>query len=74
MTQFEKDLAYVKKRLTQVITPDDLSSAKRLKRDFNDKYIVLVSQTDMTFINIMAELDNMEMEATRKITSAYLFR
>lgn len=74
MTQFEKDLAYVKKKLTTVITPDDLGTAKRLKRHFYDKYIVLVSQTDMTFINIMGELDAMEMEATRKITSAYLFR
>lgn len=74
MTQYEKDLAYVKSKLRSVITPDDLGTAKRLKRGFVEKYSVLVSPTDLHFIQVQMELDAMELEVTKKISSAYLFR
>lgn len=74
MTQYEKDLAYVKSKLKSVITPDDLGTAKRLKRGFIDKYSILISPTDLHFLKVISELDALEMEGTKKITSVYLFR
>lgn len=73
MTQFEKDFDYVKQKYNQVITPDDLSEAKRTRRFFVDKYVVLVSQTDKRFIEIQNELTQLDLSITRKISSAYLF-
>lgn len=73
MTEFERELEYVKKTIKSVLTTDQLSNAKRLKTQFFDKYIVLVSPTDKTWIKTMDELNEMEREKTRQITSAYLF-
>ena len=73
MTQFEKDFDYVKQKYNQVITPDDLSEAKRIRRFFVDKYVVLVSQTDKKFIEIQNEITELDALITRKISSAYLF-
>lgn len=73
MTQFEKDFDYVKQKYNQVITPDDLSEAKRIRRFFVDKYVVLVSQTDKRFIEIQNEITELDALITRKISSAYLF-
>lgn len=73
MTQFEKDFDYVKQKYNQVITPDDLSEAKRIRRFFVDKYVVLVSQTDKKFIEIQNEITALDALITRKISSAYLF-
>jgi hypothetical protein len=73
MTQFEKDFDYVKQKYNQVITPDDLSEAKRNRRFFVDKYVVLVSQTDKRFIEIQNEITELDALITRKISSAYLF-
>jgi uncharacterized protein (DUF39 family) len=73
MNEFERELAYVKKTINSVITPDDLNAAKRLKTSFFDKYIVKVSPTDKTWIQTMDELNELEREKTRHITSAYLF-
>lgn len=73
MTQFEKEKNYVISVFQKVITPDDLGTAKRLKRDFIDKYVVLISQTDKTFIRVCDELNKLEQEKTTLISSAYLF-
>lgn len=73
MTEFDKDLIYVKNRFAKVITPDDLAAAKKLKRDFVDKYVILISQTDKRFIEIQNELSDIEQKITKRITSAYFF-
>lgn len=73
MTQFEKDKNYVKSVFQKVVTPDELSAAKRLKTDFINKYVILISQTDKTFIKICDELNKLEQEKTTLISSAYLF-
>jgi hypothetical protein len=73
MSEFEKELKYLKTKFSKVITPDDLNEAKRLKQFFVDKYVVLVSSTDKTFIKLIEELNSIEREKTRQITSAYLF-
>lgn len=73
MTEFDKDLKYVKDRFSKIYTPDDLSDAKRLKRFFIDKYVLLISQTDKRFTQIQTELNTLELEATKRISSAYFF-
>lgn len=73
MSEFEKELQYVKQTYRKVITADDLSAAKRLKNLFIDKYVVKISPTDKTFLNIQNELTQIDAEVTKKITSAYLF-
>lgn len=73
MSEFEKELQYVKQTYKKVITADELSAAKRLKNFFIDKYIVKISPTDKTFINIQNELTQLDVEVTKKITSAYRF-
>ena len=74
MTEFEKDFSYVKQKYNSVVTPDDLNEAKRIKRFFVDKYVVLISQTDKRFIEIQNELIELDGEITRKISSAYFFK
>lgn len=73
MTEFEKDLNYVKSKFEKIYHPDDLSAAKNLKRFFIDKYVVKISQTDKRFIQVQNELHQLEMEATKRISSAYYF-
>lgn len=74
MTEFEKELKYVKDKFSKIIIPDELSAAKRLKREFVDKYITLISPTDKRFLEIQNELNALELEATRRISSAYYFK
>ena len=74
MNEFDKDLKFVKDKYTEVIHPDDLSKAKSFKRWFVDKYTVLISPLDKTFIKIQNELNELEQEVTKKISSAYYFR
>lgn len=73
MTEFEKDLAYIKQKYNSVITPEQLNEAKRLHQFFVNKYIVLISPTDKTFLKIQNELTELDGIITRKISSAYLF-
>ena len=73
MSEFEKELQYVKQVYNKVITADDLGSAKRLRQLFLDKYIVKISPTDKTFLGIQNELTQLDAQITKKITSAYLF-
>lgn len=73
MSEFEKELQYVKQVYNKVITADDLGSAKRLRQLFLDKYIVKISPTDKTFLGIQNELTQLDAQVTKKITSAYLF-
>lgn len=73
MSEFEKELQYVKQVYNKVITADDLGTAKRLRQLFLDKYIVKISPTDKTFLRIQNELTQLDAEVTKKITSAYLF-
>ncbi len=73
MTQFEKELKYVKSLFEKIYTQDELSRAQRAKREFIDMYILVVSQTDLTFIKIQNELNQLEVEAVKRLTSAYRF-
>lgn len=73
MSEFEKELQYVKQVYNRVITADDLGTAKRLRQLFLDKYIVKISPTDKTFLGIQNELTQLDAQVTKKITSAYLF-
>jgi hypothetical protein len=73
MSEFERELQYVKQTYKKVITADDLGSAKRLKQLFLDKYVVKVSQTDKTFLKIQNELHELDVETTKRITSLYRF-
>jgi hypothetical protein len=73
MTEFEKELNYVKQVYSKVITADDLSAAKRLRQLFLDKYVIKISPTDTTFTKIQNELAKLDANMTKKISSAYLF-
>ena len=73
MTQFEKEYQYVIQTFKKVVTPDELSSAQRLKNFFINKYIVLISQTDKRFIEIQNELNELDLTTTKRISSAYFF-
>jgi len=73
MSEFEKELAYVKQVLSKVLTPDDLFNAKNLKRSFITKYTVLISPTDKKFLRILDTLTKLENEATKRLTSNYYF-
>jgi hypothetical protein len=52
---------------------DNLAYAKELKKQFIAKYIVLISPTDKTFLKVQNELIELEVKATRRISSNYLF-
>lgn len=73
MTEFEKDLKFVKDKFAKIYHPDDLAAAKNFKKYFIDKYVVLISHTDKRFAQIQSELNDLELEATKRITSAYYF-
>jgi hypothetical protein len=72
MNQYERELAYVKNLFKKVYGSAELNYAKRVKREFEDKYIVLISPTDTNFLKVRAELETLEMEATKKLTSLKL--
>lgn len=74
MSEFEKDLRYVKGLFSKIYHPDDLSNARRRKVEFINKYSILISHTDKRFNEIQVELSQLELEATKRITSAYYFR
>jgi hypothetical protein len=74
MSEYEKELAYVKLILKSVKTQEDLSFAQQLKRQFISKYIILISPTDKFFLKVQNELNDLESKATTKITSGYLFK
>lgn len=73
MNEFEKELAYLKSILSKVQTPDDLFTAKNLKRSFIAKYTILISPTDKKFLRILDSLTKLENEATKRLTSNYYF-
>lgn len=73
MTEFEKDLKFVKDKFAKIYHPDDLAAAKKFKQFFIDKYVILISHTDKRFIQIQNELNALELEATKRISSAYYF-
>ncbi len=73
MSEYEREYEYVKKTMRSVITPDQLDAAKRLKTAFFDKYTILISPTDKSWIKVMGELNQLEQEKIKHITSAYLF-
>lgn len=73
MSEYEKELAYVRLLLKSVKNQQDLTFARDLKRQFISKYIVLVSPTDKTFLKVQNQLNDLEQKATTKITSGYLF-
>jgi hypothetical protein len=74
MSQYEKDLTYVRLMLKAVKTHEDLELARTLKRQFISKYIILISPTDKSFLKVQNELNDLEIKATTKITSGYLFK
>jgi len=74
MTEFEKDYKYILDKSTKIYTADQLNEWKRLRRWFEDKYIILVSQTDKTFIQMREDLLKIEQKKTLEISSAYLFK
>lgn len=73
-SEYEKDLTYVRLILKAVKTQEDLDFARTLKRQFISKYIILISPTDKTFLKVQNDLNNLEQQATTKITSGYLFK
>ena len=73
MSEYEKELAYVKKLFNESIIPDQLNNAKRVKQLFVDKYVILISPTDKTFLKVIDDLNKLEREKLTRITSAYLF-
>jgi hypothetical protein len=73
MTEYEREYNYVKTYLRSMLTPNDLSSGKQLKHSFFNKYSMLVSPTDKTWLKIMDELNSIEQEKIKQITSSYLF-
>jgi hypothetical protein len=73
MNEYEREYEYVKRTIKSVITPDELDAAKRLKTTFFDKYIILISPTDKSWIKVMEEINQLEQEKIKHITSAYLF-
>jgi hypothetical protein len=73
MNEYEKELIYVRLILKSVKTLDNLAYAKELKKQFIAKYIVLISPTDKTFLKVQNELIDLEVKATRRISSNYLF-
>lgn len=73
MSEYEREYDYVKKTIRSVLTAEQLDAAKRLKRTFVDKYTVLISPTDKTWIKVMEELNRLEQQKIKEITSAYLF-
>jgi hypothetical protein len=74
MSEYEKDLIYVKLILKAVKNQEDLDFARTLKRQFISKYIILISPTDKSFLKVQNQLNQMEQDATTKITSGYLFK
>ena len=74
MNQFEKEYQYVLSQSRVIYTAADLESWKQLRRQFTDKYIVLLSQTDKKFIQIRQELLEIEQKKTKEISSGYLFK
>lgn len=74
MTEFQRDYKYVIDKSNKIYTPDQLNEWKRLRRWFEDKYIILVSQTDKTFIEMREQLLQIEQKKTLEISSAYLFK
>lgn len=73
MSEFEKELNYLKSLLTNIKSPDDLHTAQTFKRNFLQKYTVLISPTDKKFLRILDNLTKLEGEATKRITSNYYF-
>lgn len=73
MSEYEREYEYVKKTLRSILTTDQLDAGKRLKTMFFDKYSVLISPTDKTWIKVMDELNQIEQEKIKEITSSYLF-
>jgi hypothetical protein len=73
MTEYEREYEYVKKTLRSMLTPSDLDTGKRLKHSFFNKYSVLISPTDKKWLKIMDELNSIEQEKIKQITSSYLF-
>ena len=73
MTEYEREYNYVKTYLKSMLTPSDLSSGKQLKHAFFNKYSVLISPTDKRWLKIMDELNTIEQEKIKTITSSYLF-
>lgn len=74
MSEFEKDLRYIRGLFSKIYHPEDLSNARRNRIEFINKYSVLISHTDKRFLEIQDELSRLEIEATKKITSAYYFK
>lgn len=73
MTQYDKELQYVRKVINTVQNQNQLRVAQVLKNNFISKYCVLVSPTDPTFLSLITELNELERTVTRKISSDYLF-
>jgi hypothetical protein len=73
MSEYEREYEYVKKTIKSILTPEQLNAGKRLKTAFFDKYTILISPTDKQWIKVMEELNQLEQEKIKYITSAYLF-
>jgi hypothetical protein len=73
MTEYEREYQYVKNTLRSMLTTSDLDAGKRLKNAFFNKYSVLISPTDKTWLKIMEELNDIEQNKIKEITSSYLF-
>jgi len=74
MTEFDKDLNYVKHLYSRIYSQDEMSNAQRARRDFVDKYILKISQTDTAFNKVQVDLHKLELEALKRMTSAYFIK
>jgi hypothetical protein len=72
MSEFEKEHQYIVTLFKRAYDSNTLHQAQRIKRMFYDKYIILISPTDKNFLKLREELDNLEMEVTKKLTSLKL--
>ena len=73
MTQYQKEYNYVRGLFVQCKSSAGLREAKSLKQQFINKYVVLISPTDKTFLRMVDSLTKIELDVTRRMSSNYLF-
>lgn len=70
--EYQKDLKYVFHQLRTSFTMDQIHSAKRLVRHFEDKWSIQLSISDPTFRKDKKELNELYEEKFTFISRAYL--
>jgi hypothetical protein len=72
MTEYEKDLLYVKKQIDQAYNLDSIHQAQRLWKFFLDKWSIKLSPTDPTLMKTKSEVGKIVEEKYTRISKAYL--